>query len=97
MNPITSLTVAVGASQHITCNVLDQFGNVMPGLQAVLVDTSDNSTFTPDSGMTDQGVVAGTSVGTDTIAATYGSLSLNLPVIVTQAPSVPTSLQFTSP
>lgn len=97
MNPITSLSLAQGASAHITCNVLDQYGAIMPGLQAIISDPGPNTNFTPDAGTTDQGTVAGASVGTDTITATYNTLVLALPVTVSQAPSVPTSLQFTSP
>ena len=97
MNPITSLSVAQGATAHITCNVLDQYGNVMPGLQAIITDPGPNTSFAADAGITDAGVVTGVSVGSDTIAAAYGTLSTSLPVTVTQAASVPTTLQFTSP
>lgn len=94
---ISSLSVAQGATAHITANVLDQYGNVMPGLQAIIVDPGPNTSFVADTGITDAGVITGVSVGTDTVTATYGTLVASLPVTVTQAPPIPTSIQFTSP
>ncbi len=98
MAVITELPLVVGASAHISCNVLDQFGNVIPGLQAVIVDPGPATTFTPDVGETDEGTVTGVNAGTDTLTATYlGLTAPPLPVTVTAPAPVPTSLQWTSP
>lgn len=97
MSVITSLNVPVGGSEHVTAQVLDQYGNVMPLAIPTISDTSVNTSFTPDSGTVGAGVVDGETQGTDTLTASYGGLSASIPITVTPAASVPTSIQFTSP
>lgn len=97
MAVITSLNLNVGSSQHITANVLDQLGNIIPGLQAIVNDPGPDSSFTPDTGLTDQGEVLGVAPGTDSVIATFQGISATLPVTVAPAPPIPTSIQFTAP
>lgn len=97
MNPIISLTIVDGASAHISAQVLDQYGNVMASLMPVIVDPGPNTAFVADAGTTGAGTITGDSVGTDSVVATYLALTATLPVVVTPAPSVATSIQFTSP
>jgi hypothetical protein len=97
MAAITSLSLQAGASAHVACNVLDQNGNIMPGLQAIITDPGPDTSLALDAGMTDQGTLTGVAAGVDTLVGTYGSLTLPLPVTVAPPAPVPTSLQWTSP
>lgn len=97
MRQISSLSVAVGASVHVTAQVLDQNGQVITGLVPTITDTSVDSSFTPDAGDAGAGNVTGNQVGPDTLTATYLALSATLAVTVIPAPQVPTSIQFVSP
>lgn len=97
---ITSLSMIVGATQHVTAQVLDQFGNVMPGSVPTIIDSGADTSFAPDAGTAGAGILTALTVGSDTLAATFGSLTATLPIVVSAAPppvSVPTSIQFTSP
>jgi hypothetical protein len=97
MNPITSLSLVDGATAHITAVVLDQYGNPMTSAMAQITDPGPSTTFAPDAGTTAAGTLTGAALGTDSIVATYLGLTATLPVTVTPAPSVATSIVFTMP
>jgi hypothetical protein len=97
MAVITSLTLADGASAHVTAQVLDQYGNLMAGLTPTVVDPGPNTSFVPDGGTTGAGTVTGNAPGMDTLTANYLGIAGTLPVTVNPLPSVPTSIQWTSP
>ena len=97
MAAITSLAIPDGGSAHVTAVVLDQNGVVMPGLIPTITDPGPDTTFTPDASTTGAGTVAGVTPGTDIVTATFAGISGALPVTVGPAPSVPTSIGFTTP
>ena len=94
---ITSLSIQDGQSQHITVMLLDQYGNPIAGATFVL--TLGNPAV--DSMVVDAGnqgaTITGSDVGTDTLTANYAGVTGILPITITPAPSVPTSIAFTSP
>lgn len=94
---ITSLTLSAGSSVHITAQVLDQYGNLMPTAVPAITDPGPNTTFAVDAGTTGAGTLTGVTPGVDTLTATYQGLTATLPVTVSGAPSVATSIQFVSP
>ena len=83
---IQQLTMNNGQAAHITAVVLDQNGQVMPGLNPSIIDTSSCTTFTPDFSNPAAGVVASTAVGSDTLTASYQGLVATLPVTVRPLP-----------
>ena len=97
MSVISSLAIPDGGSAHITAQVLDQNGVLMPGVIPTIADPGPDTTFAPDAGTAGAGTVAGVTPGTDTLTASYLGISGALPVTVGPAPSVPTTIQFTTP
>ena len=98
MTAITSLSIIDGATAHLSLVVLDQYGNAMPAAVATIVDPGPNTSFAPDSGVTNAGVVTALTPGVDNFTGSYAALVAPvLAVTVTPAASVPTSLVWTSP
>jgi hypothetical protein len=97
----TPITASNGASAStVTVTVRDAFGNAVSGVTVMLSATGTGNTLTP-SGTTDAdgqmtGTLSSTAVGTKTITAAVGTLTLNETPSVTVDPAAADQLVFTA-